>query len=117
MGKIFKVRINNKEIKIGVLSDDGKRLTIFKKDSQIYRNFNSFGISEQVLEYLIKTGIKETLIIWHKSDDTEEVFKVPIHAWRLGRKIQEGKYELQFHLSLSELKKITNENIGNVEII
>ena len=117
MGRLLKIKINGKILTPGYISDDGTRLTMPKKDKHIYRNFNSFGISEQVLDYLIKIGIKETLIIWHKKDDTEEVFKIPIQAWKLGQKTQEGKFEPQVHISIPELRKISNASVGKVEIL
>lgn len=93
----------------GTISDDGKRLTIFKKDEHIYNNFNSFGLPEKAVSELLIMNIKEIVIIWHKNDDTEEMFKTVPSDWMFGRVVQHGEFEVQKHLDLDTLRRLTKE--------
>lgn len=91
----------------GIISDNGDRITIFKKDKHVYRNLKSFGIPDKVLTELITKGLKEVVIIWHKDDNTEEFFKTLIGNWKLGKIVEHTGYEVQRHIPISELRKIT----------
>ena len=112
-----------KDKKIGVISDSKERLTAFKKTNTIdphedcvFRQFDSLGFEDEILNKLIEEGIKEIIIILrNEKEQSEECFITYLMDWKMiGRPYFNSKTGLQKHISIPDLRKMSKERKGGL---
>ncbi|RLE44049.1 hypothetical protein DRJ19_01350 [Candidatus Woesearchaeota archaeon] len=91
----------------GVLKNN-KDFVCHRHDRHLFKKFNGFGLSVSLLEELKKRNCKRVILIWHKSDGTEEALVTTPEMFFIKGKVWRNEdVDYQRILPLKEWRKLS----------
>ena len=89
---------------VGVVRDN--RFICHVNKEHFVKKYPGFAKSVEVLDYIKKLGVKKIIFIYHRADNTDEIYESDIEDWeRYGIRDALGKFEPQIFLRLEYMKK------------
>ena len=112
-------------VKDNVVWLDGKKLGVLKNSTfvaiknhkHLYYSMNSLGFEEKLLKFLKSIGVTNIKIKFYDESRRVEWFITPLEIWFTKGRELKWLGEVQYHLTLRELREITKAYVTKAPLV